>query len=99
MAVSKDTMTEAFDFEEKSEEAYIDDLKTAIHRTSLKIAQKVNKSALQHMISKQWIPAENASEAEIFFCQKIPKVLSQELLQAICESLGIEPQAPKSDLK
>ena len=71
-------------FEEKSEEEFIEDMKANIRSTTLKVAQKVNKSALGYMLKqKQWITENNASEAEKFFVDKIPKTLTEELSKAL----------------
>ena len=76
--------------EEKSEEEFIDDMKTNIKAASLRAAVKVNKSALAFMLNqKKWIAPEHAQEAEMFFAEKIPKVLADELSESLNSVLGL----------
>ena len=77
-------------FEEKSESEFIEDMKSNIYETSLKIAQKVNLSAVNFMVAKKkWIDPKNTSEAEKFFAEKIPKVLAEELAKSLSSVLGL----------
>lgn len=81
---------ENLEIEEKSEEEFIDDMKANIHATLLRVSNKVNKSALNFMLKqKKWIPQENATEAEKFFLEKIPKVLTEEAAKELNSVLGL----------
>lgn len=76
--------------EEKSEEEFIEDMKANIRATTLKVAQKVNKSALNFMVKqKQWISEKNSAEADKFFNEKIPQVLTEELTKSLNSVLGL----------
>ncbi|MFC1617098.1 hypothetical protein ACFL2K_02660 [Candidatus Margulisiibacteriota bacterium] len=76
--------------EEKSEEQFAIEIKDDIKAAALQVAQKVNKSALNYMVKqKKWVPETNLSEAEQFFNDKIPKVISDEITTAISKKLGI----------
>ncbi|MFA5880209.1 MAG: hypothetical protein WC860_08610 [Candidatus Margulisiibacteriota bacterium] len=78
---------------EKTEEEVIEDLKEAIQTAILRISKKVNLSALNYMIKeKKWVQEENAADAELFFTEKIPTVLTKEVLGNICEILGLKEQ-------
>jgi len=92
MAEEKETAEENKqpEIETKTEEEYILELKDAIQKCILKSAAKVNKSALSYMIGqKQWISQENSTDAEKFFTDKIPKVLSEELASEIYSAIGL----------
>lgn len=76
--------------ETKTEEEYIIELKDAISQSILKVASKVNKSALHYMVNqKQWISKEFVGDSEKFFIEKIPKVLSDELASEIYSTIGL----------
>ena len=83
-------MSNTPNFEEKSESEFIEDMKTNIYDTALRVAQKVNQSAVNFMVTKKkWIDPKDSSEAEKFFGEKIPKVLAEELAKSLSTVLGL----------
>lgn len=83
-------MNNNLEIEEKSEEEFIEDMKINIHAVVLKVAQKVNKSALVFMRDqKHWIPPEHSEAAEKFFSEKIPQVITDETVKALNSVLGL----------
>ena len=64
-------------------------MKDVITQTVLSKAEKVNASALSHLIKKGWIDEENKANIDSFFAQKIPKVLSDEISKELHEILGL----------
>ncbi len=78
------------DIQEKSEIELIEDLKEKINTKIIEIIIKVNKSALNYMAKeKKWIGETNLSEANTFFLEKIPIVLSTEITEEINQLLGL----------
>jgi hypothetical protein len=76
--------------EDKNEEEFINDLKEKIKVIIEQTAIKVNGSALNYMVKqKKWIPETSLSEAEKFFSEKIPTVLSEEASKKIYSDLGL----------
>ena len=75
---------------DKTEEEFIDEMKAVIMDNTQIVSQKVIKSALRHMLNKEWVNIENFNEVEIFFAQKIPKVLSQEIAKKLNGVLGLD---------
>jgi hypothetical protein len=76
--------------EHKSEEEFIDEMKDAIHDTAVSVARKVNKSALAYMNKKDWLPKDQLQELTLFFSEKIPKVMSDELSKELNAVLGLD---------
>ena len=76
---------------EKTEEAYIVELEQAVQVAILQTVTKINKSALHYMLDqKNWIAHKHTSEAEKFFLEKIPKVMTDEISLAIMQAIGLK---------
>ena len=77
----------------ENEEALIADMTKNIKETSYKVSKKINKSAYRYMKdNKKWIRPEVEEDAVKFFTIKIPKVMAQELSEALNDALGLTPE-------
>ncbi len=73
----------------KSEEQFIADIKKSIEDTSLKVSDKVIKSAYAYLLKNECIHPAKAEVAKGFFVKKIPSVLAAEISKELNTVLGL----------
>ena len=77
------------DSTKKSEEQFILDIKKSIEDTTLKVSDKVIKSAYSYLLKNECIVPEKDNEVKAFFLKKIPGVLSAEVSKELNTVLGL----------
>ena len=82
-------MISIMDSTKKSEEQFILDIKKSIEDTTLKVSDKVIKSAYSYLLKNECIIPEKDSEVKAFFLKKIPDVLSTEVSKELNTVLGL----------
>ena len=73
----------------KSEEQFIADIKKSIQDTTLKVSDKVVKSAYSYLSKNGCIVSEKDDEVKAFFLKKIPGVLANEVSKELNTVLGL----------
>ncbi len=73
----------------KSEEQFIADIKKSIEDTSLKVSDKVIKSAYSYLIKNECIHPSKNDVVKNFFVKKIPTVLAGEISKELNTVLGL----------
>ena len=82
-------MIAIMDSTKKSEEQFILDIKKSIEDTTLKVSDKVIKSAYSYLLKNECIVPEKDNEVKSFFLKKIPGVLSAEVSKELNTVLGL----------
>ena len=77
------------DITKETEEKFIEDIKQSILDTSLKVSQKVIKSAHSFLKTKDCLNNDKDDIIQEFFIKKIPKVLSSEISNVLNKTLGL----------
>ena len=77
------------DMTTKSEEQFIADIKKSIEDTTLKVSDKVIKSAYTYLVKNACLDPAKESVAKAFFVKKIPSVLAAEVAKELNTVLGL----------
>ena len=73
----------------KSEEEFIADIKKSIQEATLKVSDKVVKSAFTYLVKQKCLEPSKEAAAKAFFVKKIPTVLANELTKELNVVLGL----------
>ena len=77
------------DATKKSEEQFIADIKKSIQDTTLKVSDKVVKSAYTYLTKNGCIEPSKDDVAKSFFVKKIPNFLASEISKELNTVLGL----------
>lgn len=73
----------------KSEEQFIADIKKSIEETTLRVSDKVIKSAFAYLVKNECLDPAKESVAKAFFVKKIPNVITAEITKELNTVLGL----------
>ena len=73
----------------KSEEQFIADIKKSIGRTTLRVSDKVIKSAFAYLVKNECLDPAKESVYKKFFVKKIPNVITAEITKELNTVLGL----------
>tara|TARA_B100001123_G_C14388634_1_gene661893 strand:+ start:174 stop:425 length:252 start_codon:yes stop_codon:yes gene_type:complete len=77
------------DTKTKSEEQFIADIKKSIEETTLRVSDKVIKSAYSYLVKNACLDPAKEAVAKSFFVKKIPAVISAEMTKELNTVLGL----------
>ena len=72
----------------KGEEQFISDIKESIEQTTLKVSDKVVKSAFTYLVKNNCLQSDKQDEVKAFV-KKIPSVLAAEISKELNTVLGL----------
>lgn len=75
---------------EKTEQDFVDEMKTVIQETTHDVSQKVIQSAIQFINSKSWVVDEHKDEFSAFLSKKLPKVIAEHNSKKLNVILGLD---------
>jgi len=73
----------------KSEEQFIADIKKSIEDTTLRVSDKVIKSAFAYLVKNGCLEPTKESVTKAFFVKKIPNVITAEITKELNTVLGL----------
>ena len=73
----------------KTEEQFISDIKKSIEDATLRMSDKVIKSAYSYLSKNECLNPSKESEARAFFLKRIPTVITNEVTKELYTVLGL----------